>query len=101
MGEHGGFSLGDVRAAIMGLKDEGHSHILSEVRLGRARFRVLRQSIAHAKLYLLEDSASGRTRVIIGSANLSERAFSWLQPETLVKFDDDALARQGKAGACR
>ena len=85
-------AVGDVRAAIMGLKDERHSHILSEVRLGRARFRVLRQSIAHAKLYLLEDSASGRTRVIIGSANLSERAFSGLQPETLVKFDDDALA---------
>ena len=85
-------AVGDVRAAIMGLKDERHSHILSEVRLGRARFRVLRQSIAHAKLYLLEDSASDRTRVIVGSANLSERAFSGLQPETLVKFDDDRLA---------
>ena len=53
---------------------------------------MLRQSIAHAKLYLLEDSASGRTRVIVGSANLSELAFSGLQPETLVKFDDDRLA---------
>ena len=85
-------AVGDVRAAIMGLKDERHSHILSEVRLGRARFRVLRQSIAHANLYLLEDSARGRTRVIVGSVNLSERAFSGLQPETLVKFDD-ALVR--------
>ena len=43
-------------------------------------------------LYLLEDAASGRTRVILGSGNLSERAFSGLQPETLVKFDDDRLA---------
>jgi hypothetical protein len=53
---------------------------------------VLRQLIAHAMLYLLEDAASGRTRVIVGSVNLSERAFSGLQPETLVKFDDDRLA---------
>ena len=53
---------------------------------------MLRQLIAHAMLYLLEDAASGRTRVILGSGNLSERAFSGLQPETLVKFDDDRLA---------
>ena len=85
-------AVGDVRAAIMGLKDERHTRILSEVRTGRARFRVLRQSVAHAKLYLLENSATGHNRVIIGSANLSERAFSGFQPETLVKFDDDELA---------
>ena len=85
-------AVGDVRAAIMGLQDERHTHILSEVRAGRARFRVLRQSIAHAKLYLLEDSVTGHTRVIVGSANLSERAFSGFQPETLVSFDNDALA---------
>ncbi len=76
----------------MGLQDERHTRILSEVRAGRARFRVLRQSIAHAKLYLLEDSVTGHTRVIVGSANLSERAFSGFQPETLVSFDNDALA---------
>ena len=85
-------AVGDVRAAIMGLQDERHTHILSEVRAGRARFRVLRQSIAHAKLYLLEDSVTGHTRVIVGSANLAERAFSGFQPETLVSFDNDPLA---------
>ena len=34
----------------------------------------------------------GHTRVVIGSANLSERAFSGNQSETLVKFDDDEKA---------
>ena len=80
--------VGDTRAAIMALQDERYVHVLEQVHAGRARFRVLRNHIAHAKLYLLSDS-EGRTRVVIGSANLSERAFSGNQPETLVKFDDD------------
>jgi hypothetical protein len=80
--------VGDTRAAIMGLKDERHAYILKEVHAGRASFRVLRKHIAHAKLYLLSNT-NGHTRVIIGSANLSESAFSGNQPETLVKFDDD------------
>ena len=83
--------VGDTRAAIMGLKDERHVHVLEQVHAGRARFRVLRKHIAHAKLYLLSNP-DGHTRVIIGSANLSERAFSGNQPETIVKFDDDEKA---------
>ncbi len=80
--------VGNTRAAIMGLKDERHVHVLEKVHSGVARFRVVRKYVAHAKLYLLSH-ADGRKRVIIGSANLSERAFSGDQPETLVKFDDD------------
>ena len=80
--------VGDTRAAIMGLQDERYAHVLEHVHAGRARFRVLRNYIAHAKLYLLSNP-DRRTRVIVGSANLSERAFSGHQPETLVKFDDD------------
>ena len=83
--------VGDTRAAIMGLKDERHLHILEKVHAGQAHFRVLRKAIAHAKLYLLS-SFDGRNRVIIGSANLSEQAFSGRQPETLVIFDDDEAA---------
>ena len=85
-------AVGDTRAAIMGLSDRRHAYILSEVQAGRASFRVLRQQVAHAKLYLLENRADGRNRVVVGSANLSERAFSGTQPETLVKFDDDPAA---------
>jgi len=81
----------DTRAAIMGLKDDRHVHILETVHAGRSHFYVVRKYIAHAKLYLLS-SDDGRTRVIIGSANLSERAFSGNQLETLVKFDNDEEA---------
>ena len=84
-------AVGDTRRAIMGLKDERHIHVLEKVYAGLASFRVLRKHIAHAKLYLLSNP-DGRTRVIIGSANLSEPAFSGNQPETLVKFDDDEQA---------
>ena len=65
--------------------------ILEKVHAGKAHFRVLRKSIAHAKLYLLSGPGD-HNRVIIGSANLSERAFSGKQPETLVVFDDDEVA---------
>lgn len=87
-------AVGDARAAIMGLRDERHGYILGKVRAGQASFRVLRKYVAHAKLYLLDNTENGNTRVVIGSANLSERAFSGLQPETLVTFDDDAGAWQ-------
>jgi hypothetical protein len=83
--------VSDTRAAIIGLKDNRHAHILEKVHAGWAHFYVMRKYIAHAKLYLLSNTA-GQTRVIIGSANLSERAFSGNQPETLVKFDDDEKA---------
>ena len=65
---------GQTRAAIMGLRDERHRRILEKIAKGQARFWVLRQYVAHAKLYLL--SGGRRTRAIVGSANLSERAFS-------------------------
>ena len=85
--------IGDTRAAIMDLPDKRHLHILEKVHEGKAAFRVLRNYVAHAKLYLLSGE-DGRRRVIVGSANLSERAFSGRQPETLVVFDDSADAWQ-------
>ena len=85
-------AIGDARAAIKNLPGERHVFILKRVREGQARFRVLRKQIAHAKLYLLENTESGSTRVLIGSANLSETAFGGRQSETLVCFDDDDAA---------
>ena len=85
-------AIGDTRAAIKGLTDERHAFILARVREGQARFRVLRKQIAHAKMYLLENTDNGDTRAVIGSANLSETAFGGRQSETLVSFDNDDLA---------
>ena len=52
----------------------------------------MKDNVAHAKLYLLEAKDPQRRRAIVGSANLSERAFGGKQPETLVVFDDDDRA---------
>ena len=56
----------------------------------KARFFVVKDKIAHAKIYLLE--RDGLRRVIVGSANLSETAFSGRQAETLIAFDNDETA---------
>ena len=51
---------------------------------------MVKDAIAHAKIYLLE--REGLKRVIVGSANLSETAFSGRQAETLIAFDNDETA---------
>lgn len=85
-------AVGDTRGAIMDLPDSRYAYILSRVRAGYARFRVLRKSVAHSKIYLMENTSTGANRVIVGSANLSETAFGGRQSETLVKFDNDDAA---------
>ena len=82
----------DTRTAIMGLGDARMVDILQHISDGTAHFRVMRKSVAHSKIYLLSNNANDSTRVIVGSANLSEQAFSGKQSETLVKFDNDENA---------
>lgn len=74
-----------VRAA-----DERGRLISDLVVQGKVNFYVVKDAIAHAKIYLLE--RDGLRRVIVGSANLSETAFSGRQAETLVVFDNDDVA---------
>jgi hypothetical protein len=79
-----------VFTAVKGLDDRRKAFILEKVHQGAARFFVVRDAIAHAKIYLLE--GEGRQRVIVGSVNLSDRAFSGKQAETVLVFDDDTSA---------
>ena len=74
------------------LEDDRQRIILERILAGKARFFVVKDNVAHAKLYLLETNGGERRRVIVGSANLSERAFGGKQSETLVVFDNDAQA---------
>ena len=75
---------------IKGISEERRQVIYDRAVEGTARFRVVKDAIAHAKIYLLE--VEGRQRVVVGSANLSETAFSGRQAETLIVFDDDEEA---------
>ena len=65
--------------ALKGASDV-HAAIYRRVADGEVRFYVVKDAIAHAKIYLLEGSSGHR--VIVGSANLSERAFSGRQRNT-------------------
>lgn len=73
-----------------GLSEERRRVIYDRAAKGIARFYVVKDAIAHAKIYLLE--RDGLRRVVVGSANLSETAFSGRQAETLVVFDNDEMA---------
>lgn len=81
---------------IKGLSEERRRLIYDRVATKTARFYVVKDAVAHAKIYLLE--GEGRRRVIVGSANLSETAFSGRQAETLIVFDDDEIAWKHYAG---
>ena len=70
---------------IEGITSDRREIIYERVAKGEVRFFVVKDAIAHAKIYLLE--REGLRRVIVGSANLSETAFSGRQAETLIAFD--------------
>ena len=76
--------------SIAGVDPDRQKILFDRVADGSARFHVVKDVIAHAKIYLLDDGE--RHRVIVGSANLSETAFSGRQAETLVVYDDDPMA---------
>ena len=75
---------------VGGIADERLKALYERNVNGSVQFFVVKDAIAHAKIYLLESQT--RKRVIVGSANLSETAFSGRQAETLVVFDDDDVA---------
>ncbi|MCY3545191.1 MAG: NgoFVII family restriction endonuclease [Chloroflexi bacterium] len=83
-------SLNKGFVGIAGLSEERRRIIYDRAASGAAQFYVVKDAIAHAKIYLLEKD--GLRRVIVGSANLSEVAFSGRQAETLIVFDNDDMA---------
>ncbi len=81
---------------IKGMSEERRNVIYNRAANGSVQFYVVKDAIAHAKIYLLE--REGLHRVIVGSANLSETAFSGRQAETLVVFDNDETAWRHYSG---
>lgn len=73
-----------------------HEGLLRRLQDGSLRVLVLKEAVSHAKLYLLE--GEGRTRVVTGSANLSDRALNDAsvpvegQHEQFTAFDDQPRA---------
>jgi hypothetical protein len=76
--------------AVKGLDDARKQFILEKHNQGKAHFYVVKDAVSHSKIYLLE--GPNTKRVIVGSANLSERAFSGKQHETIIAYDNDEAA---------
>jgi hypothetical protein len=68
----------------------GKEYLAQRIREGHIRLLTVHQLISHEKLFLLE-GPKGK-RVITGSANFSEQAFSGRQNESYICFDDDLAA---------
>lgn len=77
---------------LEGIKAEikGKEAIQQRIEAGTIRLRVVKEIISHEKMFLLQKD--GATRVITGSANFSERAFSGSQNESFIVFDNDPAA---------
>ena len=72
---------------IGGDSDQRAMALIDQVARGKGEFRALKDRGAHSKIYLLD--SPGKTRVIVGSANLSETAFSGQQAEIMIAYDND------------
>ena len=68
----------------------GQDHIKEKIESGSVKLYVVQEIISHEKLFLLEGERG--IRVITGSANFSDRAFSGAQNESYICFDDDPAA---------
>lgn len=62
--------------------------LLSRIDDGSLRLLVARKQLSHEKIYLLE-GRDGRKRVVMGSANMSNSAFSGIQRENICYMDGD------------
>ena len=74
----------------------GRDFIKEKLESGDIKLYVVQEIISHEKLFLLEGEKG--TRVITGSANFSDRAFSGAQNESYVCFDDDPNAWEHFSG---
>ena len=72
---------------IGGASDPRTEQLMAWQAEGRARFYAAAGGVIHSKLYFLE--RPGLRRVLVGSANLSERAMSGRQGEVLMAYDND------------
>ncbi len=75
----------------------GKDFIKEKIESGDVKLYVVQEIISHEKLFLLEGERG--TRVITGSANFSDRAFSGAQNESYVCFDNDPRAWEHFNGA--
>ena len=63
--------------------------LLDRIDSGKVHFYVARTKLSHEKLYILESEAGESKRVVMGSANMSFRAFGGIQRENICYIDGE------------
>ncbi|MFI3325433.1 MAG: hypothetical protein R3Y35_04585 [Clostridia bacterium] len=87
------YSLNEVMAYQLKLierirSNNSKDYLISRIQEETLHLLVARDKLSHEKIYLLS-SESGRKRVVMGSANMSEQAFSGHQRENISCIDGD------------
>lgn len=85
-------TLQDLNKLFSKTTNKKHTRIHDMLQSGNLRFWLAKSKMSHEKLYLLSNSNNGNTRVIFGSANLSNQAFSQNQRELICYCDNDEKA---------
>lgn len=88
------YSLNEVMAFQTVLIDrirtgKSKDRLIDKIENGSLRLYVTRKKLSHEKIYLLS-AEDGRKRVVMGSANMSYKAFGGLQRENISFIDGDA-----------
>lgn len=76
---------------LRALRDEVRAAdpLREKIEAGNLRLFVVKDLVSHEKLFLLTEE-DGKKRVLTGSANFSEKAFSGKQNEGYILYEDDA-----------
>jgi hypothetical protein len=77
------------REFIKEISGKNKTDLVSYIGKDALRLFIAREQISHEKTYILE-ADNGEKRVVVGSANLSNAAFSGKQRENICYFDGDA-----------
>lgn len=68
-------------------------YLVNRIKEGTLRIAVTNYGLlSHEKIYVMSSESSDKTRIVTGSANLSERAWNGTQLENYTVYDDDGFA---------
>lgn len=89
------YSLNEVMAFQTALVERIRSNkakdkLIDRIKDGTLKFLVTRTKLSHEKIYLLS-AENGRRRVVMGSANMSDQAFSGRQRENISYMDGEEV----------
>lgn len=85
-------TLQDLNKLYNKTSNRKHTRVHDMLKAEPLHFWIAKSKMSHEKLYILSNSENGNTRVLFGSANFSNQAFSNNQRELICFCEDDPAA---------